>query len=59
MEISGEWEGTLPDAPIFFKPSQPLGDLGVWPSIWSQPQDVWSSNSLDLVAIDAAVVAVN
>ena len=32
-DLDGEWEGTLPDAPISTEPSQPLGDMVVWPSI--------------------------
>ena len=58
-DLHGEWEGTLPDAPISSGPSQPLGDMGVWPSIWRLAPDVQSSKLLDLVAIDVKVVAMN
>ena len=58
-DLDGEWEGTLPDTPISSGPSQPLGDVGVWPSIWRLTPDIQSSKSLDLVAIDMTVVAMN
>ena len=55
----GEWEGALPDASISFRPFWPLGDVGVWPSIWRLVPDIWPSKSLDLVAIDTPVVVMN
>ena len=55
----GEWEGALPDTPISSRPFWPLGDVEVWLSIWRLAQDIWSSKSLDLVAIDTLVVAMN
>ena len=58
-DLDGEWEGTLPDDPISSRPSWPLGDVGVWPSIQSLTPDVQLSKSLDLADIDATVVAVN
>ena len=33
--------------------------LGIWLSIWRLAPNVWSSESLDLVAIDMIVVAMN
>ena len=57
--LDGEWEGTLADAPISSGPSQPLGYVGVWPSIQRLAPDVQLSKSLDLVAIARTVVAVN
>ena len=36
-----------------------VSGMGVWPSVWRLTPDVWSSKLLDLVAIDATVVAMN
>ena len=58
-ERDGEWKGALPDTPISSRPFQPLGDVGVWPSIWRLAPDIWSSESLDLATIDMPVVAMN
>ena len=58
-DLDGEWEGTLPDTTISSRPSWPLGDVGVWPSIWRLAPDIQPSKLLDLAAIDTIVVAVN
>ena len=55
----GKWEGALPNIPISSGSFQPLAGMGVWPSVWRLAPDVWSSKLLDLVAIDATVVAVD
>ena len=39
----GEQEGALPDAPISLRPFLPLGDVGLWPSIWRLVPDIWLS----------------
>ena len=52
----GEWEG---NAPISSRSLWPLDGMGVWPSVHRLAPDIWSSKLLDLVAIDATVVAMN
>ena len=58
-DLDGEWEETLPDNPISSRPSQPLGDAGVWPSIWRSTPDIQLCKSLHLAATDMTVVDVN
>ena len=36
-----------------------LDCMSTWPSVWRLAPDIWSSKSVDLVAIDTIVVAVN
>ena len=55
----GEWEGSLPNAPISSGSSWPLDGMGEWPSVWRLAPGVQLSKLLDLVAIDVTVVAVN
>ena len=55
----GQWEVALPDAPVSSRPFWPLGDVGVQPLVWKLAPDIWSSKSLDLVAIDMTVVVMN
>ena len=55
----GKWEGALSNAPIYSGSFQPLDGMGVWPSVWRLAPDVQFSKSLDLVAINATVVALN
>ena len=55
----GEWEGALPDAPVSSRPFWLLGGVRVQTSVWRLAPDIWSSKSLDLVAIDMTVVVMN
>ena len=54
-----KWEGSLLNYPISSWSFQPLHGLGMWPLIGRLAPNVWSSESLDLVAIDTIVVAMN
>ena len=55
----GEWERALPAAPVSPRSFQLPDDMGVWSSVWMLVPDVQSSKSLDLIANDMIVVAVN
>ena len=55
----GEQEGKLHDASISSGSFQFQDDMPAWCSIWRLTPDIWSSKSLDLVAIDMIVVDVN
>ena len=55
----GEQEGELPDTPISSGSFWLWDGMSMWPSIWRLAPDIWSSKSLDLVAIDMMVVAMN
>ena len=54
-----EQEGELPNAPISSGPFWHWDCTSAWPSVWRLAPDFWSSKSLDLVAIDMIVVAMN
>ena len=51
--------GELPDTPMSLGSFQLWDGMSTWPSIMKLAPDVWSSKSLDLVAIDTIVVAMD
>ena len=55
----GEWEGELPNTPISSGSFQIWDGTSMQPSIWRLAPDIQSFKSLDLVAIDIIVVAMN
>ena len=55
----GEWEGELPDASAYCRSFALWGDTSTWPSIWRLAPDVLFPRSLNFVAIDMKLVAVN
>ena len=54
-----KWEGKLPEASDSCWSSALWDGTSTWPSIWRLAPDVLSPRSLDLVAIDMKLVAVN
>ena len=59
QDHDGKWKGELPGAPDSPGSFVLFNGTFMWPSIWRLAPDILSSKSLDLVAIDMIVVAVN